>query len=50
MKEIDWLAGRGYNVLGVEFPVVYNGKNERDTGPLLKVLWENNTEPKQTGR
>ena len=29
MKEIDWLAGRGYNVLGVNFPVVYQGQKDR---------------------
>ena len=50
MKEIDWLAGRGYNVLGVEFPVVYNGTKDRATGPFLTVLWENLTDPILTGR
>ena len=50
MKEIDWLAGRGYNVLGVTFPVVYQGKKDRATGPFLTVLWENLTDPILTGR
>ena len=50
MKEIDWLAGRGYNVLGVTFPVVYKGQKDRATGPFLTVLWENLTDPILTGR
>ena len=50
MKEIDWLAGRGYNVLGVTFPVIYQGKKDRASGPFLTVLWENLTDPILTGR
>ena len=50
MKEIDWLAGRGYNILGVQFPVIYNGTKDRATGPFLTVLWENLTDPILTGR
>ena len=50
MTEIEWLAGRGYNVLGVNFPVVFNGKRDRAVGRLLTVLWENLTDPILTGR
>ena len=50
MKEIDWLAGRGYNVLGVKFPVIFNGTKDRATGPFLTVLWENLADPILTGR
>ena len=50
IKEIDWLAGRGYNVLGVNFPVVYQGQKDRAVGPFLTVLWENLTDPILTGR
>jgi len=50
MKEIDWLAGRGYNVLGVTFEARYIGKRDRAEGPLLLVLWENLTDPILTGR
>ena len=35
MKEIEWLAGRGYNTLGVSFPVVFNGEVDRATGSLI---------------
>ena len=50
MKEIEWLAGRGYNTLGVSFPAVFEGEVDRATGSLLTVLWENLTDPILTGR
>ena len=50
MKEIEWLAGRGYNVLGVTIPASFNGQNDRAVGPFLTVLWENLADPIITGR
>ena len=50
MTEIEWLAGRGYNTLGVTFPAVFNGREDRAAGPFLTVLWENLTDPILTGR
>ena len=50
MTEIDWLAGRGYNVLGVTFGAYFNGERDRASGPFLLVLWENLTDPILTGR
>ena len=50
MKEIDWLAGRGYNTLGASIPVTYSGRVDTVTGSLLLVLWENLTDPILTGR
>ncbi len=50
MKEIAWLAGRGYNVLGVTIPVTFSGVQDRAEGPFLLVLWENLTDPILTGR
>ena len=50
MTEIDWLAGRGYNTLGVTFQARFNGSRDQATGPLLLVLWENLTDPILTGR
>lgn len=50
MKEIEWLAGRGYNTLGVSFAATYNGEQEQATGSFLSVLWENLTDPIITGR
>ena len=38
LKEIDWLAGRGYNTLGVKLPAVYRGKGGDVRGVFLAVL------------
>ena len=50
MKEIEWLAGRGYNVLGVNISSVFQGKKDRAVGNFLLVLWENMCDPIVTGR
>ena len=50
MTEIEWLAGRGYNTLGVSFPVRFEGEVDRLSGNFLTVLWENLTDPILTGR
>ena len=50
LTEIEWLAGRGYNTLGVSFPAEYAGKRYRARGPFLAVLWENLADPILTGR
>lgn len=49
-KDIEWLAGRGYNMLGVRIPATYKGKKDEVTGSFLCVLWENLTDPIITGR
>ena len=48
--EIEWLAGRGYNMLGVRIPATYQGKTDTVTGTFLCVLWENLADPILTGR
>ncbi len=50
MTEIEWLAGRGYNTLGVSFAATYQGQEETVTGNFLSVLWENLADPIITGR
>ncbi len=50
MKEIEWLAGRGYNILGVTFLAVFKGERDQVRGPFLSVLWENLCDPIITGR
>lgn len=50
MTEIEWLAGRGYNTLGVSFPVRFEGEVDQLSGSFLTVLWENLTDPILTGR
>lgn len=49
-ENIAWLAGRGYDVLGVEIPVRFNGEIDDVAGSLMLVLWENMAEPIMTGR
>ncbi|MDE0212275.1 MAG: acetoacetate decarboxylase family protein [Boseongicola sp.] len=50
IKEIEWLAGRGYNTLGVTIPALFKGDLDSARGPFLTVLWENLADPIITGR
>ena len=50
ITEIEWLAGHGYNILGVSFPAIFNGKEDHVTGDFLAVIWENLADPIFTGR
>ena len=49
-KDIEWLAGRGYNTFGVSIPATYKGRQDTVNGDLLLVLWENMADPIITGR
>ena len=49
-REVDWLAGHGYNMIGVNASVVYNGPTERLAGTFTLVIWENLTDPILSGR
>ena len=48
--EVEWLAGRGYNVFGVTMPVTYQGEEDHLDGDLQLVLWENMADAIITGR
>lgn len=48
--DIEWLAGRGYNMLGVRIPATFHGEKDEVSGSFLCVLWENLTDPILTGR
>jgi hypothetical protein len=48
--EIEWLAGRGYNMLGVRIPATFRGAKDEVSGSFLCVLWENLSDPILTGR
>ncbi len=50
MSEIEWLAGRGYNTLGLTFPARFQGQVDDVLGHFLTVLWENLADPIITGR
>jgi hypothetical protein len=47
---LQWLAGRGYNMLGIKYNARFTGAHDQAEGPFLAVLWENRTEPIITGR
>ncbi|MBU2644154.1 acetoacetate decarboxylase family protein [bacterium] len=49
-KEVDWLAGRSYNLLGVHAAVTFKGEKDQLEGALTLVMWENLTDPILTGR
>ncbi|MGO4833179.1 acetoacetate decarboxylase family protein [Rhizobiaceae sp. 2RAB30] len=50
LTELEWLAGRGYNTLGVKFGATFKGQRDEVTGLFLSVLWENLPDPILTGR
>lgn len=45
-----WLAGRGYGIVLVDFPVTYRGKIETIAGTFCPVLWEGTPDAIMTGR
>jgi acetoacetate decarboxylase len=49
-KKIDWLAGHGYNMIGVNASVIYRGEKEQLTGTYSLVIWESLTDPILVGR
>ncbi|WP_235523601.1 acetoacetate decarboxylase family protein [Sphingobium sp. Leaf26] len=49
-KDLYWLAGRGYGILSVDFPVTYEGKTEKLDGALCPIIWEGSPDAIMTGR
>jgi hypothetical protein len=49
-KNLWWLAGRGYGIVFVDFPVTYAGPKETIEGHFSPMLWEGNPEAIMTGR
>jgi acetoacetate decarboxylase len=49
-REVEWLAGGSYNLLGVNAEVRFNGKVDRIEGTFCLVLWEDDTDPILSGR
>lgn len=49
-KKVDWLAGHGYNLIGVSAAVVYESEGERLEGNYTLVMWENLADPILSGR
>ena len=50
LRNIGWLAGRGYNILSLDFPIVFEGKDGALCGKFTPVLWESMADPIMTGR
>jgi len=49
-REVEWLAGASYNLLGVDAAVRFNGERDQVDGSFCLVLWENDTDPILAGR
>lgn len=50
MTHIDWLAGRGYTMIHVWWPVSFRGTRDRADGRFLAVMWESLADPIISGR
>ena len=50
MTDIDWLAGRGYTMIYVWWPIIFKGERDQAVGRFLAVMWENLADPIITGR
>ena len=49
--DVDWLAGHGYNLVGVDVAAVFDGQVDRNVkGAFCVVMWENMCEPIIGGR
>lgn len=49
-REIDYLGGRGYNVVRIAIPARFEGERDRVAGPYHPVIWESDTNPIVLGR
>lgn len=50
LRNLAWLAGKGYNIVHIEIPVVFHGEDGDIRGNFEPVLWEDMTEAILTGR
>jgi acetoacetate decarboxylase len=49
-RQVDFMSGRGYNIVDVNLAAVFNGKKDHFAGSYAAVLWENDFFPIVTGR
>ncbi len=49
-RQVDWLAGHGYNLIAINASAVFRGEEETMEGDYTLVIWENLTDPILTGR
>lgn len=50
LRDVEFMAGRSYNLVVIKVPVRFNGKRDRLEGSFPLVYWENNTEAIIGGR
>ena len=50
LRNLPWLAGRGYNIVAVKLPAMHKGKEKDTYGYFMAVLWENMADPILSGR
>ena len=49
-RQVDWLAGHGYNMIAVNAAARFNGAEDQLVGNFCLVIWENLCDPILTGR
>ena len=49
-RNVDWLAGRGYNLISVNAAVIFDGEKDQLAGSYALVIWENLADPILSGR
>ncbi len=49
-RNVDWLAGHGYNLIAVNAAVNFKGQRDQLAGNYCLVMWENLADPILTGR
>ena len=49
-RNIDWMAGWGYNLITVGVSAVFKGEDPAIHAPYCLVMWENSTDPIINGR
>jgi acetoacetate decarboxylase len=49
-RNVDWLAGHGYNLVAVTAAANFHGEEERMQGTYCLVMWEDLADPILTGR
>jgi len=49
-RQVDWLAGHGYNLIAINAAAIFRGEEETMEGDYTLVIWENLADPILTGR
>lgn len=49
-RDVDWLAGHGYNLVAVNAAASFEGEHDQLAGSFCLVMWENLADPILTGR